>query len=240
LGNNDKYLNRNPQKREETERPRRARSGGFGGFLFGVFIGLCLPVGLLAYLLAEGKIPVGAKAPPLPFEKLIARKIIRSAMKEAWVLQPTVVADEPNLLDGVKIYKQNCALCHGLPDEKTPSLALGLYPPAPQLYQQHQGVDDDPVSETFWKVRNGLRMTGMPAFQDTLSDSDIWKVSLLLANGMKIPPPVRAALNREPTPTATPVPTPQPTAAPTPLPTPQASPTPIVKKVAKPGAKLHR
>jgi thiosulfate dehydrogenase len=40
---------------------------------------------------------------------------------------------------------------------------------------------------TYWKVDNGIRLTGMPAFAGTLSDTQIWQVSQLLANGAKLP-----------------------------------------------------
>jgi mono/diheme cytochrome c family protein len=42
------------------------------------------------------------------------------------------------------------------------------------------GVSDDDPGETFWKVKNGIRLTGMPAFEHTLSNEDMWDVTLLL------------------------------------------------------------
>ena len=49
--------------------------------------------------------------------------------------------------------------------------------------------------ETYWKVANGIRMTGMPAFQQSLSTDQMWQVSLLLANSDKLPKTVADALN---------------------------------------------
>lgn len=65
-----------------------------------------------------------------------------------------------------------------------------MFPRAPQLWQPHHngkvvGVSDDPPGETYWKVKNGLRLTGMPAFDKVLNDQQIWQVSLLMANADK-------------------------------------------------------
>jgi mono/diheme cytochrome c family protein len=51
------------------------------------------------------------------------------------------------------------------------------------------GVSDDPPAETHWKVANGIRLTGMPAFNQVLSENQMWQVSLLLANADKPLPP---------------------------------------------------
>jgi mono/diheme cytochrome c family protein len=47
------------------------------------------------------------------------------------------------------------------------------------------GVTDDPPGETDWKVYNGIRLTGMPAFNQVLTETQMWQVSLLLANADK-------------------------------------------------------
>jgi len=67
-------------------------------------------------------------------------------------------------------------------------------------------VSDDPPGETYWKVANGVRLTGMPAYKDVLTDTQMWQVSLLLANADKpLPPAAVAVLNGEtaPAPPAT-------------------------------------
>jgi thiosulfate dehydrogenase len=72
-------------------------------------------------------------------------------------------------------------------------------------------VTDDPVGVTYWKVANGIRMTGMPGFGEMLSPTQMWQVSQLLKNADKLPDQTKAVL-------AQPVPSPaqsqtQPTAA---------------------------
>ena len=74
-----------------------------------------------------------------------------------------------------------------------------MFPAPPALWEKHAssdvvGVSDDPPGETYWKVANGIRLTGMPAFKDTLTDTQIWQVSLLLANADKPLPPQALAI----------------------------------------------
>ena len=71
-----------------------------------------------------------------------------------------------------------------------------MYPSAPQLWKKHTrnnavGVSDDEPSETYWKVANGIRLTGMPAYGHVLTDTQMWQVSLLLKNAdQQLPEPV--------------------------------------------------
>ena len=158
-------------------------------FLIGMLIGLViLPIGLLCYL-RFGNPPVAVADPPFPFEKQIVHvpldDRIRKDMPKTVPLQPT--AD--HMVAGAQIYRQNCAFCHGLNSQNS-TVAQHMYPDAPQLWQAHGphsivGVSDDPPGETYWKVANGIRLTGMPSFNQILSSTQMWQVSLLLANAEK-------------------------------------------------------
>ena len=63
-----------------------------------------------------------------------------------------------------------------------------------------KGVTDDPVSETYWKTANGIRLTGMPAFKTKLTDTQMWQVSQLLAHANEIPDSVKKLLVPDVTP----------------------------------------
>ena len=57
------------------------------------------------------------------------------------------------------------------------------------------GVSDDEPGETYWKVANGIRLTGMPAFNQVLTDTEMWQVTLLLKNAdQQLPDPVTKIL----------------------------------------------
>jgi mono/diheme cytochrome c family protein len=71
------------------------------------------------------------------------------------------------------------------------------------LWQKHErgdvvGVSDDPPGETYWKVANGIRLSGMPSYNQVLSDTEMWQVSVLLANADKPLPPAALELLKAP------------------------------------------
>jgi mono/diheme cytochrome c family protein len=68
-----------------------------------------------------------------------------------------------------------------------------MYPRPPLLFEG-KGVTDDEPGESFWKIFNGIRMTGMPGFSKSLSETQIWQLALLLANAEKLPDSAKAAL----------------------------------------------
>jgi mono/diheme cytochrome c family protein len=162
-------------------------------FIFGFVAALVLiVVGGYAYL-ALGLAPVATAAPPLPFEKRITRIGLNAVIdKEAPKSSPIPSSDQAYAA-GAKIYRDHCAVCHGLPGQEQTAIAKGEFPKPPELFKR-KGVTDDPVGETYWKVANGIRLTGMPGFSDSLSTEQMWQVSLFLLDRDKLPPTVLTAL----------------------------------------------
>jgi thiosulfate dehydrogenase len=154
--------------------------------ILGILIGICLPF-LAGYLfVVSGGMPVDTKAPPLPFEKLIVRKALHAAFKNDLDKQPPFPVSEEHLTAGAKIYRNNCGGCHGIGDHEN-LMAKGMFPPVPQLFQPEKDVTDDPVGEIYWKIKNGIRLTGMPGYTDILKEQELWEVSLFLKNADKLP-----------------------------------------------------
>jgi thiosulfate dehydrogenase len=158
--------------------------------LKGVVLGALATAAVLAagfYLLAaEGLLPANADAKPPALEKWIAKKALHAAIERQAPKGPNPVPlTDANLLDGLRLYAADCAVCHGAADAKASDIALGLYQKAPQLGRY--GVEDDEEGATYWKVYHGIRMTGMPAFHDSLSETEIWKVVLFLKNMDALP-----------------------------------------------------
>lgn len=141
----------------------------------------------LAYLfLISGGMPVATKGPPLPLEKWITHQALSAAMRGETNIESPLPANEENFLGGSKIYKQNCAVCHGVPSGKATAIANGLFPKPPQFFDGEDVTDDNP-GKIFWFIKNGVRLTGMPGFVDTLSEKELWQVSLFLQNSDKLP-----------------------------------------------------
>jgi mono/diheme cytochrome c family protein len=129
----------------------------------------------------------------MPFEGQFAHMALHARMEKEMPTQSPVAADEANLTAGARLYMEHCAVCHGVPGKEQTAIAKGEFPRPPHLFQG-KGVTDDEPGETYWKVANGIRLTGMPGFNQHLSPTEMWQVSLLLANADKITDPVKAVL----------------------------------------------
>ena len=164
-------------------------------FILGLIIGVILiPLLVYAYF-ATGSAPVATSASPMPFEKMLAGKALDAKIEKEMPKSVPLPATEPNYVAGAQVYKENCSVCHGLPLESPTAISKGMFPKPPQLFRG-KGVTDDEPGETYWKVANGIRLTGMPAFKTMLTDSEIWQVSLLLANADKPLPPAAVEILR--------------------------------------------
>lgn len=165
-------------------------------FVFGVLVGiLILPVFAYVYL-NYGAPPVAIADHSFPFEQQITHvpmhlRVARDAPKTV-----TVAANDETFISGAQIYRANCMVCHGQPN-KPSRFDKAMLPEPPQLWEKegdHTGVSDDPAGETYWKVRNGIRLSGMPSYSHMLDETQMWEVSLLLANADK---PMPAAVQAE-------------------------------------------
>jgi len=171
-------------------------------FIFGIIVGLLIPAVAGYCYFAFGIAPIATSADPMPFEKKMAGMTIHAHMAKEAPKDSLVAADESNLTQGAAVYVENCAFCHGMPGQKPTMAAKGMFPLPPQLFGEEM-VTDDPVGQTYWKVSNGLRMTGMPGFKEMLSPTQMWQVSQLLAHADKLPDTTKAALAFPVPPTST-------------------------------------
>lgn len=170
-------------------------------FLAGIGFGFIL-VGLGAYLyFSTGTAPVATTDHPMPFEKRLANKALHARVEREMPKTVPIAADEQTFMAGAQIFRDNCAVCHGLPGMEQSAIAKGMFPKPPHLFRG-KGVTDDEPGETYWKVANGIRLTGMPAFKPPMSDTQIWQVTLLLANADKISDAVKQELKPPPLPGA--------------------------------------
>ena len=167
------------------------------GIVLGLILGFVLVfLGIYSYF-STGQAPVATSSPEMPFEAKFARLAQHAYMAKQPHLNPGVPEDEKNFLEGAKVYKENCAVCHGLPGEPKTAIANGMFPKPPQLFHG-VGVTDDEAWETYWKVTDGIRMTGMPGFKDALGETKIWQVSVLLKDADKLPASVKTELTSGP------------------------------------------
>jgi len=165
----------------------------FKGLILGIIVGFLLVSAAIHLYFATGQAPVAVTASPMPFERKYAHIGLDAYLDKLPHPEPQTPADEQNYLAGAEVYKQNCAVCHGLPGAERTAIAAGMFPKPPQLWHG-TGVTDDEAWETYWKVENGIRMTGMPGFKGQLNETQIWQVSVLVKNADKVPASVKTAL----------------------------------------------
>jgi mono/diheme cytochrome c family protein len=167
--------------------------GPLKNFLFGLVLGVLLvPLAVFGYFVG-GYAPVATASKAMPFERRLAASALHAHISQEMPKTVPLAADDSSYSAGAEIYRQDCAVCHGLPGEGPTAIARGMFPHAPQLFRG-KGVTDDEAGETYWKVENGIRLTGMPGFGKSLSETQMWQVSLLLANADKLPDSVKQSL----------------------------------------------
>jgi len=158
-------------------------------FILGVIVTLLVLILGALGLAMLGFFPTAANVEPPHWERHLAMGAVDASMERhaPRVTNPLTPTDQ-NLEDGMKLYTMNCALCHGGLDRKPSPLAISFYPPPPNLISN---PPDDPEWHIFYTIRTGVRYTGMPAWDKTLSEPDRWKITMLLSHLDKLPPNVQ-------------------------------------------------
>lgn len=161
------------------------------GAILGVALTLAVALIGTYALVKSGLIPANADVKPGQLETWMARTSLEATLDRNAPKGPNPVAlTDQNLLNGVRLFARNCAVCHGSAKGTASAspIAKGLYQKPPQLATD--GVEDDPEGVSFWKIKHGIRLTGMPSFRHALSDTQIWTLALFLKHMDKLPPDV--------------------------------------------------
>jgi thiosulfate dehydrogenase len=170
-----------------------------GKFFLGVIVTIVVAAAGIYTYLHLGYMDFSADLQPSAVESDLAMSFVdasvgRRAPDQKNPVEPT----EANLLDGVHLYKTRCAMCHGAPGNPEKNFGNPFYPPVPQFMTDHPDMADN---ENFYIIKHGIRWTGMPAWSNTLTDDQIWKVVAFLSRMEKLPPSVQKEWE-QPEPTA--------------------------------------
>lgn len=177
---------------------RSPLAGFIGGVVATIVVGL-----LIGWItIHSGAVKANADQKPGGFELWAAGTSLEATLRrEAPKGANPVPLTDANLLEGVKLYGENCAVCHGTAtsgEDRASAIARGEYPAPPQLGAD--GVEDDPEGVTYWKIKHGIRLTGMPAWGAKFDDRQIWTLALFLKHMDKLPPAADAAWKALPPP----------------------------------------
>jgi len=96
-----------------------------------------------------------------------------SIERRAQAIQAPVLDGVNRIENGFRGYREMCVICHGTPGGKPSPLAQGLNPEPPDLSEDEGHMSD---AELFWVIKNGIRMTGMPAWGPSHDDEELWDI----------------------------------------------------------------
>jgi mono/diheme cytochrome c family protein len=155
--------------------------------LIGVAIGVAVvvPLGVFAYV-KSGIYNVAASHPHTKFTTWITHEtMIHSVRRHAAGLTPPSWTSAAQLGAGLCAYETHCSACHGAAAVARQRWVAGLEPQPPYLLDATQHFTP---SQLFWIAKNGIKMTGMPAWRESLSDREIWNVVAWLEASTRLPP----------------------------------------------------
>jgi mono/diheme cytochrome c family protein len=126
----------------------------------------------------------------VPTYWLLYTNMERSVKAHAKQVQAPPLDDAATAQRGAALYREHCVRCHGAPGVAPEPFALGLNPVPANL--SHTSRERN-AAELYWTVRNGLKMTGMPAWEFRLRDDQLWD----LVGFLKMLPGLSPAAYRE-------------------------------------------
>ncbi|MFA3781737.1 cytochrome c [Melioribacteraceae bacterium 4301-Me] len=122
----------------------------------------------------SGSYDVSANSAENKLTKWVLRTIRESSIESRIKNITAPNLENPSLIkQGLAHYKEMCEDCHGSPAKSETEISVGLNPPAPNLVKLGSVI---PPEEIFWVTKNGIKMTGMPAWGKTHSDDKIWAI----------------------------------------------------------------
>jgi thiosulfate dehydrogenase len=157
-----------------------------GKFLMGILFTVVIIFLGGFVLLKKGYVNLAADVEPLPFEKSLAMGAVdASTERHAPDRKNPNSPSEVTIVAGAQLYLNHCAGCHGVPANPDSTFGKSFYPPVPAFFKD---APDMPENENFYIIAHGIRWTGMPAWNKTLTEAQIWQIVTFLSNIEKLPP----------------------------------------------------
>jgi mono/diheme cytochrome c family protein len=161
-------------------------------FLLGIIFTLVVLVAGALWYTRTGRVNFQADNPPSSLERWFAGGASDASVeRQAPDVKNPVPSTEENIVAGAQLYMNHCAGCHGTPSNPDSPFAHSFNPPVPRFFTH---APDMPDNQNFYVAKHGIRMTGMPAWDKTLSDQQIWQIVTFMSNIPKLPPAAKKAL----------------------------------------------
>ena len=98
--------------------------------------------------------------------------LVRRSSEQGIPPAPTNV--QASIEEGDNLFGTECAACHGLDGHSPTDAGRWMYPRSADLTSPEVQQYSD--RELFWIVKNGIRLSGMPAFGPVESDEHVWNL----------------------------------------------------------------
>ncbi|HEY0703011.1 MAG TPA: c-type cytochrome [Candidatus Acidoferrales bacterium] len=169
------------------------------GFLFGIIITLLVLFGIVMFVAKTGRVNFSADQQPSDTEKHLAMSAVdASTDRHAPDVKNPLQPNETTLVAGADLYMNHCAGCHGLPSNPESAFAKSFNPPVPMFFKE---APDMAENQNFYIIQHGIRWSGMPAWNSSLNDTQMWQLVTFLSNVEKLPPAAQKKLEVLPAPT---------------------------------------
>lgn len=148
-------------------------------FLKATLIWAAIASAVAALVISLGLYNVSARQDHLPGVTWILHTTYRNAVR----LRAPAPEKLPPLNDndlvalGQEHYEVACVFCHARPNKPRSQTALSMLPAPPPI---SQAIEDWEANHLFWIVKNGVKMSGMPAWPSDKRDDDVWAVVAFL------------------------------------------------------------
>ncbi|MBK8908528.1 MAG: c-type cytochrome [Rhodospirillales bacterium] len=141
--------------------------------------GAAAAIGAAGFLVAwSGIINVGASTGHWAITSWFLHFSMRQSVEtHALGIEAPALDDPGMVLRGAGHYATGCAACHGAPGQPQSPVALAMTPPPPVLAETLHKWEPE---ELFWIVRNGVKMTAMPAWVAFGREDEVWAMVAFL------------------------------------------------------------
>ena len=152
-----------------------------------------LPLGAGMFALS-GWLQIDARTEPPGFEKAIAHRALHASLdsRARGLHNPVAANDSAALLAGAKLFRDNCAGCHGGAQADSAWGARNFYPRVPQFWREEHEHMLTP-EETFVVIRDGIRYSGMGGWNGMLKEEQMWQLANFVSGMHNLPPEVQQA-----------------------------------------------
>lgn len=148
-------------------------------------IAVLVPLGAFAFI-KSGLYNVAASHPHTKLTEWITHEtMIHSVRRRAAGIEAPAAFSDAQLVRGFCTYETHCVACHGAAAVAREQWVSGLEPSPPYLLDTTSRFTPQ---QLFWIAKNGIKMTGMPSWRDSLSDAQIWEVVGFIEAMRRLPP----------------------------------------------------